>query len=44
MSASPSTRRVLAAVLAAGTPRDDRGNIVDTETWGRRGHHDDHRR
>ncbi|MEV6682569.1 lamin tail domain-containing protein [Streptomyces erythrochromogenes] len=26
------------------TLRDDRGNIVDTETWGRRGHHDNHRR
>ncbi|AQT76139.1 MULTISPECIES: lamin tail domain-containing protein [unclassified Streptomyces] len=26
------------------TLRDDRGNIVDTETWGRRGHHDTHRR
>ncbi|MFE5724967.1 lamin tail domain-containing protein [Streptomyces erythrochromogenes] len=26
------------------TLRDDRGNVVDTETWGRRGHHDNHRR
>ncbi|MFD8883266.1 lamin tail domain-containing protein [Streptomyces erythrochromogenes] len=26
------------------TLRDDRGNVVDTETWGRRGHHDDRRR
>ncbi|MEU7726887.1 lamin tail domain-containing protein [Streptomyces sp. NPDC040724] len=26
------------------TLRDDRGRIIDTETWGRRGHHDNHRR
>ncbi len=29
------------------TLRDDRGHIIDTETWGRRGHdghHDNHRR
>ncbi|MDX3533038.1 lamin tail domain-containing protein [Streptomyces sp. MB09-01] len=26
------------------TLRDDRGRVVDTESWGRRGHHDNHRR
>ncbi|MER6318520.1 lamin tail domain-containing protein [Streptomyces sp. NPDC001581] len=26
------------------TLRDDRGRVIDTESWGRRGHHDNHRR
>ncbi|MFI1651547.1 lamin tail domain-containing protein [Streptomyces avidinii] len=26
------------------TLRDNRGNVIDTESWGRRGHHDNHRR
>ncbi|CAM5330140.1 lamin tail domain-containing protein [Streptomyces avidinii] len=26
------------------TLRDTRGNVIDTESWGHRGHHDNHRR